>query len=68
MPNEEYLIYEERSYLSNQKTHSKGVPFFGDIFVSKVVLSLDPASNEYTAMTRYNELWFLASILKYPIA
>jgi hypothetical protein len=67
VPNEEYLIYGERSYLSNQKTHSRGVPFFRDIFICKIVLSSDPASNEYTAMAIYGELWFLASILKYPI-
>ncbi|XP_059462084.1 putative F-box protein At5g55150 [Corylus avellana] len=60
MPNKEYLINKERSYLRSQKTHSRGVAYFRKVFVNKVVLSSNPVSNEYTAIAIYGEFEELA--------
>jgi hypothetical protein len=69
VPNEEYLIYRERSYLSNQKTHSRDVPFFRNIFICKIACrQILLLMNIRPWPSIYGELWFLASILKYPIA
>jgi hypothetical protein len=60
MPDREYLIYKERSYLHSQKTHTRGVTYFRKVFVNKIVLSSNPVSNEYTAIAIYGEFGELA--------
>ncbi|XP_059446604.1 uncharacterized protein LOC132178169 [Corylus avellana] len=55
-PNEEYFIYGARRYIPNQKTYSKGLAYFREIFVNNVVLSSNPASNEFMVMAIYDEL------------
>jgi len=60
VPNKEYLISGKRSYLHNQKTHARGVAYFRNVFVRKVVLSTNPTSNEFTALAIYGEFEELA--------
>lgn len=61
VPNEEYLIDGERPYFPSQKTYSRGVAFFREVFLNKVVLSSNPASNDqYTAMAIYGQFTGLA--------
>jgi hypothetical protein len=52
--NEEYLISTDRIYYD--KIHSRGLAFFRNYFVQKVVLLSNPTSNEFTAMAIYGEL------------